>query len=87
MKSFEKKEIIASIAAAVYAGFSLLFRPSKKIGDIDADSIEGGDEMLRRLETAKDGFLKIESSMRNISNASVRSEAEKLHSLSSKIIG
>lgn len=113
MKSFEKKEIIASIAAgiisaglfllllfavkwnfflslalsaAVYAGFSLIFRPSKKIGDMDADSIEGGDEMLRRLETAKDGFLKIESSMRKISNASVRSEAEQLHSLSAKII-
>ncbi len=74
------------IAAAVYAGFALILRPVKKIGNIDADSIDGGEELLSRLETAREGFRKIEASMRQIANVEVREEARKLHLTSSKII-
>ncbi|MGN0700127.1 MAG: substrate-binding domain-containing protein, partial [Oscillospiraceae bacterium] len=58
--------ISLGLAAAAYAGFSLLFRPVKKLGGIDADSIDGGEELLKRLETAQEGFLKIEGSLRQI---------------------
>ncbi|MGN0650932.1 MAG: 5-bromo-4-chloroindolyl phosphate hydrolysis family protein [Oscillospiraceae bacterium] len=78
--------ISLAIAAAAYAGFSLLFRPVKKLGNIDADSIDGGEALLNRLETAKEGFLKIEDSMRRITDESVRSEAEQLHRVSARII-
>ncbi|MGN1340492.1 MAG: 5-bromo-4-chloroindolyl phosphate hydrolysis family protein [Oscillospiraceae bacterium] len=78
--------ISLAIAAAAYAGFSLLFRPVKKLGGVDADSIDGGEEMLRRLEAAQEGFLRIESSMRQINDSSVRSEAEQLHAASARII-
>ncbi len=74
------------IAAAVYAGFALVLRPVKKIGKIDADSIDGGKELLSRLETAREGFRKIEDSMRRIANVEVREEARQLHLTSSKII-
>ncbi len=78
--------ISLAIAAAAYAGFSLLFRPVKKLGGIDADSIDGGEEMLKRLEAAQEGFLRIENSMRQINDSSVRSEAEQLHAASARII-
>ena len=78
--------ISLGLAAAAYAGFSLLFRPVKKLGGIDADSIDGGEELLKRLETAQEGFLKIEGSLRRICDDSVRGEAEKLHSSSARII-
>lgn len=78
--------ISLAIAAAAYAGFSLIFRPVKKLGSVDADSIDGGEELLKRLETAQEGFLRIESSMRQINDSSVRSEAERLHTCSAKII-
>ncbi len=74
------------IAAAVYAGFALVLRPVKKIGNVDADSIDGGEELLSRLETAREGFRKIEDSMRRIANAEVRAEARQLHFTSAKII-
>ncbi len=78
--------ISLAIAAAAYAGFSLLFRPVKKLGGIDTDSIDGGEEMLKRLEAAQEGFLRIEGSMRQINDSSVRSKAEQLHAASARII-
>lgn len=74
------------IAVEVYVGFSLIFRPVKKIGNVNAESIDGGNELLKRLESAQEGFLKIESFMRRISDYSVRKEAEQLHNTSAKII-
>lgn len=74
------------IAAEVYVGFSLIFRPVKKIGNVNADNIDGGEELLKRLESAQEGFSRIESSMRRISDYSVRKEAEQLHNTAAKII-
>ncbi len=78
--------ISLAIAAAAYAGFSLIFRPVKKLGNVDADSIDGGEELLKRLEAAQEGFLRIEGSMRQINDISVKSEAEQLHAASARII-
>lgn len=75
------------IAAAVYVGITLLFRPSRKIGKVSADSISGGEELLKRLETAQHNSQNIERSMRRISDVEVRAEAEKLHTVSENIIG
>lgn len=75
------------IAAAVYVGITLLFRPSRKIGKVSADNIDGGEELLKRLETAQQNSQNIERSMRRINNNEVRAEAEKLHAVSDNIIG
>lgn len=70
------------IAAAVYVGFSLLFRPSKK----NVGKSDGSLELLKRLDAAQRGFRKIEDSMTEISDGSVRAEAKSLHDVSSKIV-
>ena len=75
------------IAAAVYAGITLIFRPVKKIGHVEADSIDGGDELLKRLETAQENSRNMERSMRRINDGEVRTEVENLHAVSEKIIG
>ncbi|MCI7760080.1 MAG: 5-bromo-4-chloroindolyl phosphate hydrolysis family protein [[Eubacterium] saphenum] len=74
------------ISAAVYVGLSLLLRPVKKIGGVSAESIDGGFELLKRLDAAQKGFQKIEDAMLEINDSSVRSEAEQLHSVSAKIV-
>ncbi len=75
------------IAAAVYVGIMLIFRPVKKIGNVETDSINGGDELLKRLEAAQENSRNIERSMRRINDGEVLAEAEKLHAVSEKIIG
>ncbi len=79
--------ISLGIAAAVYVGITLIFRPAKKIGNVEADSINGGEELLKRLEKAQENSHSMERSMRRISDAKVHAEAESLHSVSEKIIG
>lgn len=74
------------ISAAVYVGLSLLLRPVKKIGRVSAESIDGGFELLKRLDAAQKGFQKIEDAMLEINDSSVRAEAEQLHSVSAKIV-
>ncbi len=75
------------IAAAVYVGITLIFRPVKKIGNVETDSINGGVELLKRLETAQENSRNMERSMRRINDGEVRAEAENLHAVSEKIIG
>lgn len=75
------------IAAAVYIGITLLFRPVRKIGDVDADSINGGDELLKRLETAQENSRNIGRSIRRINDREILEQAAKLHTVSEKIIG
>lgn len=75
------------IAAAVYVGITLLFRPVRKIGDVDADSINGGDELLKRLETAQENSRNIGRSMRRINDYEILEQAAKLHTVSENIIG
>lgn len=78
--------VCLGIAAAVYVGLSLLLRPVKKIGGVSAESIDGGFELLKRLDAAQKGFQKIEDAMLEINDSSVRAEAEQLHSVSAKIV-
>lgn len=78
--------VCLGIAAAVYVGLTLLLRPVKKIGRVSAESIDGGFELLKRLDAAQKGFQKIEDAMLEINDSSVRSEAEQLHSVSAKIV-
>ena len=78
--------VCLGIAAAVYVGLSLLLRPVKKIGGVAAERIDGGFELLKRLDAAQKGFQKIEDAMLEINDSSVRSEAEQLHSVSAKIV-
>ena len=75
------------IAAAVYAGITLIFRPVRKIGNVETDSIDGGDELLKRLESTQENSRNMERSMRRINDGEVRTEAENLHAVSEKIIG
>ena len=75
------------IAAAAYIGITLIFRPVKKIGNVEADSIDGGEELLKRLETAQENSRSIERSMRRINDGEVLAQAEQLHAVSENMIG
>lgn len=76
-----------AISAAVFVGITLMFRPVKKIGDKEADSIDGGEELLKRLETAQENSKNMGRSMRRINDGEVRAQAEMLHDVSENIIG
>ncbi|MGN0669436.1 MAG: 5-bromo-4-chloroindolyl phosphate hydrolysis family protein [Oscillospiraceae bacterium] len=78
--------VCLAIAAAVFIGLTLMLRPVKKIGGVAAESIDGGFELLKRLDAAQRGFQKIEDAMLEINDSSVRAEAEQLHSVSAKIV-
>lgn len=78
--------VCLAIAAAVFIGLCLILHPSKKIGGVNAESIDGGFELLKRLDAAQRGFRKIEDAMLEINDSSVRAEAEQLHSVSAKIV-
>ena len=78
--------VCLAIAAAVFIGLCLILHPSKKIGGVNAESIDGGFELLKRLDAAQRGFRKIEDEMLEINDSSVRAEAEQLHSVSAKIV-
>lgn len=78
--------VCLAIAAAAYVGLTLLLRPVKKIGGVAAENIDGGFELLKRLDAAQRGFQKIEDAMLEINDSSVRAEAEQLHSMSAKIV-
>lgn len=78
--------VCLAIAAAEFIGLYLILHPSKKIGGVAAESIDGGFELLKRLDAAQRGFQKIEDAMLEINDRSVRAEAEQLHSMSAKIV-
>lgn len=78
--------VCLAIAAAAFIGLCLILHPSKKIGGVAAESIDGGFELLKRLDAAQRGFQKIEDAMLEINDSSVRAEAEQLHSMSAKIV-
>lgn len=78
--------VCLAIAAAEFIGLYLILHPSKKIGGVAAESIDGGFELLKRLDAAQRGFQKIEDAMLEINDSSVLAEAEQLHSMSAKIV-
>lgn len=74
------------IAVGTYAGLYLMTKPRRRIGSIDIDFIENGEELEQKLLEAKEDYDSIKRSIVKIGDMQVRNEAEKLSETSAAII-
>lgn len=74
------------IAMGAYAGLCLLTKPRRRIGGMDVDFLQNGEELEKKLLEAKEDYESITRSIERISNSEVREEARKLAETSASII-
>ncbi len=74
------------VAAGIYAGLYLLTKPKRRIGGLDIDFIENGEELEQKLSEAKEDYESILGSISKIGNSDVRNEARRLSETSASII-
>ena len=74
------------IAVGVYAGLYMATKPRRKIGNINIDFLNDGEELEQKLEEAKEDYERIKRSAGKIIDLQIRETAEKLCSTSEKII-
>lgn len=74
------------IAVGTYAGLYLMTKPRRRIGSVDIDFIENGEELEQKLLEAKEDYDSIKRSIVKIGDMQVRNEAEKLSETSAAII-
>ena len=68
----------AVLAVLLYFGLGLLLKPRKKLGGIDIEKIQGGEELQRLLDEAKKDMKQIGKAAREITNIKAREDAEAL---------
>ncbi|MGN0641505.1 MAG: 5-bromo-4-chloroindolyl phosphate hydrolysis family protein [Huintestinicola sp.] len=74
------------IAAGTYAGLFLLTKPKCRIGNIDIEFIENGEELEQKLLEAREDYESIKRSIVKIGDLQVKAEAEKLAETSAAIM-
>lgn len=74
------------IAVGTYAGLYLITKPRRRIGSVDIDFIENGEELEQKLLEAKEDYDSIRKSIIKIGDMQVKNEAEKLSETSAAII-
>ena len=74
------------VAIGTYAGLYLMTKPRRRIGGIDIDFIENGEELEQKLLEAKEDCDSIHKSIVKIGDLQVKNEAEKLSETSAAII-
>ena len=77
-------DIILSLGC--YFGFSMIFKPQKKIGSVNMELIAGGENLEQQLQEAKKTYKSIQESIEKIEDTSILSEAEQLNEISKEII-
>ena len=74
------------VVIGTYAGLYLMTKPRRRIGGIDIDFIENGEELEQKLIEAKDDHDSIKKSIAKIVDTQVKDEAERLSETSRAII-
>lgn len=74
------------VAIGTYAGLYLMTKPRRRIGGIDIEFIENGEELEQKLLEAKMDCESIQKSIVKIGDMQVRDEAERLSETSRAII-
>lgn len=74
------------VAIGTYAGLYLMTKPRRRIGGIDIEFIENGEELEQKLIEAKNDCESIQKSIVKIGDLQVRNEAERLSETSRAII-
>ena len=78
--------LCAVLAVILFVAFSLLFKPSRKIGRVEVSAVSGGEELYRKLQEAKEDLDSIGRSMGKIEDAQIRSQSQRLHETASSIL-
>ena len=76
----------AVLAVLLYFGLGLLLKPRKKLGGIDIEKIQGGEELQRLLDEAKKDMKQIGKAAREITNIKAREDAEALEACGKRIL-
>lgn len=74
------------VAIGTYAGLYLMTKPKRRIGSIDIDFIENGEELEQKLIEAKEDYESIKKCIVKIVDTQVKDEAERLAETSAAII-
>ena len=76
----------ALLCILLYFGLGLLLKPRKKIGGIDVEKIQGGEELQKLLEEARKDLKQISRAAREITNIKAKEDAEALEAGGRRIL-
>ena len=76
----------ALLCILLYFGLGLILKPRKKIGGIDVEKIQGGEELQKLLEGARKDLKQISRAAREITNIKAKEDAEALEAGGRRIL-
>ena len=76
----------ALLCILLYFGLGLILKPRKKIGGIDVEKIQGGEELQKLLEEARKDLEQISMAAREITNIKAKEDAEALEAGGRRIL-
>ena len=76
----------ALLCILLYFGLGLILKPRKKIGGIDVEKIQGGEEFQKLLEEARKDLKQISRAAREITNIKAKEDAEALEAGGRRIL-
>ena len=76
----------ALLCILLYFGLGLILKPRKKIGGIDVEKIQGGEELQKLLEEARKDLKQISRAAREITNIKAKEDAEALETGGRRIL-
>ena len=76
----------ALLCILLYFGLGLILKPRKKIGGIDVEKIQGGEELQKLLEEAWKDLKQISRAAREITNIKAKEDAEALETGGRRIL-
>ncbi len=76
----------ALLCILLYFGLGLILKPRKKIGGIDVEKIQGGEELQKLLEEARKDLKQISRAAREITNIKAKEDAETLEAGGRRIL-
>ena len=76
----------ALLCILLYFGLGLILKPRKKIGGIDVEKIQGGEELQKLLEEARNDLKQISRAAREITNIKAKEDAEALEAGGRRIL-
>ena len=76
----------ALLCILLYFGLGLILKPRKKIGGIDVEKIQGGEELQKLLEEALKDLKQISRAAREITNIKAKEDAEALEAGGRRIL-
>ena len=78
--------VCAVLSAGLFEAVYLLSRPQRKIGKISIGELENGEELEQKLREAREDFESIRRSMKQIEDAELKAQSERLHGTAARIL-